>query len=98
MTPPLFLATSILMGLFMTAGGIWAALYCLSRARHSPHIMRAALGFYGVAVLLAISLAVFTPLELKWKLLLLGSGLAYAFIPPITLRYLETLHEEEIHL
>lgn len=98
MTPALFLTTSILMGLFMTAGGVWALLYCVSRARHSRRIMRAALGFYGLAVLLAICLALFTPLELKWKLLLLASGVAYAFIPPITLRYLETLHEEEIHL
>ena len=98
MTPGMFLTTSVLMGLFMTAGGIWALLYCVSKAKRSPRIMRAALSFYGVAVLLAISLAAFTPLDMKWKVLLLASGLAYAFIPPITLRYLETLHEEEIHL
>ena len=98
MTPAMFLPTSIHMGLFMTAGGIWALLYCVSRARRSRRVMRAALGCYCVAVLLAVSLAVFTPLDMKWKVLLLASGAAYAFIPPITLRYLETLHEEEIHL
>ncbi|MCK9514796.1 MAG: hypothetical protein WCZ18_00055 [Ottowia sp.] len=92
MTPVLFLLTAILLGLFMLCGGAWALLYCLGQTRGSKMIMRAGLASYALAVILALTIALATPLQLKWKVLIMVSGLAYAFIPPITLRYLERLH------
>ena len=92
MTPALFLLTAVLMGLFMLCGGAWALLYCLGQTRHSRTIVWAGLASYALAVILALVIALATPLQLKWKVLIIASGLAYAFIPPITLRYLERLH------
>lgn len=92
MTPVLFLTTAILMGLFMTCGGAWALLYCLGQTRGSRPLARLATVFYALALVLALVIAVATPLMLRWKLLIVFSGLAYAVIPPVTLRYLERLH------
>lgn len=97
MTPVLLLVTAVLMGLFVAAGGIWGLLYCLGKTRCSKHMLWLAVASYAVALGLAVTIVVVTPLEAKWKALVLASGLAYAFIPPITLRYLEVLHAEEVH-
>jgi hypothetical protein len=55
-----------------------------------------ALQAYAVALGLAVAIAILTPLDFKWKVLILASGLAYAFIPPMTLRYLQALRSEEV--
>ena len=90
MTPESLIQTTVLMGLLVLAGGAWAVLYCLGRVRAAPRLARAARGCYA----LALAIALLTPLTLGWKLLILASALAYAAIPPITLRYLQGLHEE----
>lgn len=97
MTPVLLLVTAILMGLFVTAGGAWGMLYCLGKTRCSKRLLWFALLAYAIALALAVAIAIVTPLEAKWKALVLVSGVAYAFIPPITLRYLQALHSEEVH-
>lgn len=95
MNPSDLLLTAILMGLFVSTGGCWGLLYCLGQTRHSHVLQRAGQACYLLSLTLAISLSFFTPLEAKWKLLILASGIAYAFIPPITLRYLQRQHAEE---
>lgn len=97
MTPWAVIETTILMGLLVLAGGVWAILYCLGRSRARKDLLWAAVASYAMALAIAIAIAVDTPLDLKWKLLIIVSALAYAGIPPMTLRYLERLHSEESH-
>lgn len=92
MTPVLFLETAILMGLFVTAGGLWALFYCLGKLRADKGLLWLSVAAYAVALALALALVALTPLHAKWKALILASGFAYAFIPPITLHFLERLH------
>lgn len=94
MTPESLIQTTVLMGLLVLAGGAWAVLYCLGQVRGDARLSRAARACYALALALALAIAVLTPLALGWKLLIIASALAYAAIPPITLRYLQGLHEE----
>lgn len=94
MTPVALIQTTVLMGLLVLAGGAWAVLYCLARTRARSGLLRAARGCYALALVLALAIATLTPLAPGWKLLIVASALAYAAIPPITLRYLQGLHEE----
>lgn len=94
MTPVALIQTTVLMGLLVLAGGAWAVLYCLARTRAQPRLLQAARGCYALALAIALAIALLTPLAPGWKLLVLASALAYAAIPPITLRYLQGLHDE----
>lgn len=95
MTPQALIETTLMMGLLVLAGGGWATLYCLARLRSRAALRYAARGCYALALALAAAIAVLTPLAPGWKLLIVASALAYAAIPPITLRWLQGLHEEE---
>jgi len=95
MTPVWFLVTTVLMGFFVLAGGCWGLLYCLGKTRHSKRLLQASACTYLVALSLGLVIGLLTPLELKWRVLIIASGIAYAFIPPITLKYLDKLEGEE---
>lgn len=95
MTPVALIQTTLMMGLLVLAGGAWSLLYCLARTRARADLMHVALGCYAIALSLAIAIAVYSPLHAGWKLLILASALAYAGIPPMTLRYLQQTHEGE---
>lgn len=95
MTPAAVLETAGLMGLFVLAGGTYGSLYSIGRLRGQRALVRLSHLFWGVTLLLALVIWVFTPLDFGWKLLILASALVYAGIPPITWRYLERLHKEE---
>lgn len=95
MTPQALIETTVMMGLLVLAGGAWGVLYCMGRVRARKDLLRAGIASYALALLLALAIAVFSPLDFGWKLLIIGSALAYAAIPPITLRYLERLHSDE---
>ncbi|WHZ11363.1 MAG: hypothetical protein OJF60_001802 [Burkholderiaceae bacterium] len=95
MTPDALITTTVLMGLLVLAGGAWAVLYCVGRMRARGALVRAGIASYGVALALALVIAVVSPLDFGWKLLIVASALAYAAIPPITLRYLERMHSDE---
>lgn len=94
MAPAAVIQTTVLMGLLVLCGGAWSALYCLGETRHRSSLKRAARACYLLALALAIAIALFTPLYPGWKLLVVASALAYAAIPPLTLRYLRGLHDE----
>ncbi|MCZ2104137.1 MAG: hypothetical protein OZ923_11510 [Comamonadaceae bacterium] len=95
MTPVALIQTTILMGLLVLCGGAWSALYCLGKARERPDLLHIGIACYVVALGLALAISLYSPLTAGWKLLIVVSALAYAVIPPITLRYLEQLHEGE---
>jgi hypothetical protein len=94
MTAAQMLGTSLLLGLFVLLGGCYGVLYCLGRLRASRGLKRAAV----IAYLLqgaTTGLLALTPLDFWWKALLLVSFVAYFPIPPLTWRFLESLHAPE---
>ncbi len=95
MTPVALIETALLLGLFVLAGGAYAGLYSIGRLRSRPRWVRCGRLCYAAAFACAAVIALATPLDFGWKLLIVGSALAYAVIPPITWRYLERLHAEE---
>ncbi|WHZ18086.1 MAG: hypothetical protein OJF55_000235 [Rhodanobacteraceae bacterium] len=97
MTPVALLETAALLGLLVLAGGGYAGLYGLGRLRGRPTLVRAGTVCWVAAFAIALAIAVATPLDLGWKLLVLASAIVYAIIPPATWRYLEHLHVEEGH-
>ncbi len=95
MTADALLGTALLMGLLVLAGGSYAGLYALGRVRSRPAMVWVGQLCWLVAFGCAVLLAVATPLDFGWKLLLLVSAIVYVVIPPITWRYLERLHIDE---
>ncbi len=92
MTAAQMLGTSLLLAIFVLLAGCYGVLYCLARLRASRRFGRAAATAYVLQGLCAALLA-FSPLDFWWKVLLLGSFVAYLPIPPLTWRLLENLHE-----
>lgn len=95
MTPESLIGTALLLGLFVLAGGAYAGLYSIGRLRARAGWVRASHWCYAAAFLCAAAIGLATPLAYGWKLLILGSAIAYAVIPPLTWRYLERLHDHE---
>lgn len=95
MAPEALIQTAVLMGLLVLSGGAWGVLYCLGRARARPDWVHAGVACYVLSLGLALAIALLSPLTPGWKLLIVASALAYAVIPPVTLRYLQRLHEGE---
>jgi len=93
MTPSELLATSLLLGLFVLLAGCYGVLYCLGRLGHSVTMLRSSYIAYCLQALAAVVIAASTPLELWWKILVVASCVVYLPIPPVTWRYLESLHE-----
>lgn len=95
MTPAALIQTSILLGLFVLAGGGYAGLYSVGRLRARADWVRLGRLCYLAALACAIAIGTLSPLDFGWKLLILASAAAYAVIPPLTWRYLERLHAHE---
>lgn len=97
MTPQALLETAILMGLFVLGGGGYASLYSLGRLQHRRGMIWCAALCWLFAMGCALLIALMSPLDPGWKLLVLASALVYVVIPPVTWRYLQGLHAEEEH-
>lgn len=97
MTPAALIQTSLLLGLFVLAGGAYAGLYSIGRLRARADWIRLGKFCYLAALSCAVAIAALSPLDFGWKLLILASAAAYAVIPPITWRYLEQMHAHEEH-
>lgn len=97
MTPLQLLATSLLLGFFALLAGCYGVLYCLGRLGARVTLVRGSYIAYVLQALVAAAIAVSTPLEFWWKVLVVASCAAYLPIPPATWRYLENLHEPEEH-
>ena len=89
-------ATAMLLGLFILAGGCYGVLYAAGMLRSSAPLQRAAYACYVVQLLVALATCVMTPLDPLWKLFVVASGVAYGFIPPAVWRVLETMHRSEV--
>lgn len=95
MTPASLIETAILLGLFVLAGGGYGSLYSAGRLWSRPALVRAGTACWVVAFALALTIAIRSPLDAGWKLLIVASAVVYAVIPPATWRYLERLHGEQ---
>lgn len=98
MTPTALITTSILLGLFVLAGGGYGGLYCVARLKGLRTCLVAAYGCYAAQALLVLAILWLTPLASEWKFFIVLSGAAYAVIPPITWQYLDQLHQPENRL
>lgn len=97
MTPSALIYTSMLLGLLALAGGGYAGLYSASRLWSRRSLMRAAVFCYLISATLAIVIVLATPLATAWKIFIAVSEAAYAFIPPVTWRFLVKLHSHPAH-
>ncbi|MBS0569832.1 MAG: hypothetical protein JSS28_04450 [Proteobacteria bacterium] len=95
MTASALIETAALLGLFVLAGGGYGSLYSVGRLWARPALIRAGSVCWIAAFALALTIALRTPLDIGWKLLILASALVYAVIPPLIWRYLERLHHEQ---
>lgn len=95
MTPDALITTSVMLGLFVLAGGAYGGLYGAGRLWMKPRLVAAGFVCFGVQTLLVLGLLLVTPLAPVWKIFIVLSGLAYAMIPPVTWRYLVKLHRSE---
>lgn len=92
MRPEALIETTLLMGVLVAAGGAYGTLYSVGRLFQRPALIRGGVACWVVAALCAVAMAVFTPLAPGWKLLMLASAVVYAFVPPMTWRYLHQMH------
>ncbi|MCW5577392.1 MAG: hypothetical protein KIS89_02015 [Dokdonella sp.] len=95
MNPAALLETAALMGLLVLAGGGYGGLYSAGRLWSRPALVRAGQACWLLAFAIALLIAVRSPLDVGWKLLILASALVYAVIPPATWRFLQRLHGDE---
>lgn len=97
MTPAALIGTAVLLGLFALSAGAYAGLYGIGRLRGRAALVHAGRACWALAFALAVAIAIATPLDAGWKLLILASAIVYAVIPPAVWRYLERTHVEEGH-
>jgi hypothetical protein len=94
MTPEAFLATSLLLGLFVLAAGAYGVLYGAGRLRESRRLIMAAHVAYAALCAIEAGIVLATPLGSGWKLLIGVSALVYYAIPPMTWHHLQRTHRE----
>lgn len=97
MTPVALIGTAMLLGLFVLAAGAYAALYSIGRMWARPALVHVGGACWCIAFAIAVVIALATPLDFGWKLLILGSAIAYAVIPPSVWRYFERTHAAAGH-
>jgi hypothetical protein len=95
MSALVILKTSLLLGLSALLAGAWGVLYALARLRETSIFGRSAAAAYGLHILAALTVILWTPLELGWKCLVGGSSLVFFVIPPMTWRFLQSTHGKE---
>ena len=89
------LETGLLLGLYALLAGVWGVFWTLARLHSTPIFARSAVAAYGLHMLAALAIVLWTPLAAGWKCLIVGSSLAFLVIPPITWRLLQYTHDKE---
>jgi hypothetical protein len=97
MIPREMVITSLALGGFVLCAGCYGLLYCIARLRASRTLIYGAYAAYAAQLALALAIVLLSSLGGGWKLLVAVSALAYLPIPPVTWRYLETLHQATEH-
>ena len=89
------LETGLLLGLYALLAGVWGVLWALAQVRQAPIFGRSAAAAYGLHILAALTIILWTPLGFGWKCLIIGCSLVFLAIPPMTWRFLQRTHENE---
>ena len=89
------LETGLLLGLYALLAGIWGVLWALAQLRSTPILARSAVAAYGLHVLAAVIIVLWTPLGFGWKCLIVGSSVAFLVTPLITWRLLQRTHDKD---
>lgn len=95
MTPIEVITTAIGLALFVLAGGCYGGLYAAAMLRSSRQLMKAAYACYAAQLVLTALVWTLSPLATGWKVLILVSVIAYAWVPAVTWRYMQILHRNE---
>jgi len=91
------LETALLLGAYVALAGCYGLVYAIARLQDSAILRRAAAIVYVLHGITAITIVLWTPLEVVWKGLIVASSVAFFAIPPITWRHLQRTHESEVH-
>jgi hypothetical protein len=92
MTPSELFLSVPLLGFFVLLGGCYGLFYSIARLRRSRRLIATAYLMYFLQALTTAVILAATPLSPLWKLFIVLSVLTYLMIPPLTWRYLESLH------
>jgi len=92
MTPSELSLTAPLLGLFVLLGGCYGLFYGIGRLHRSRRLIVAAYLMYCLQALTTAVILSGTPLSPFWKVFIVLSGLSYLMVPPLTWRYLQSLH------
>jgi len=90
------LETGLLLGLYALLAGIWGVLWALAQVRQAPIFGRSAAAAYGLHILAALTIILWTPLGFGWKCLIVGSSLVFLALPPMTWRFLQHTHRDGV--
>jgi len=90
------LQSALLLGVYVTLAGGYGLLYTVARLQHAIALQQISFALYGLHGLAAIALVGWTPLQMGWKGLVIVSSAAFLAIPPITWRFLQRTHENEV--
>jgi hypothetical protein len=89
------LEAGLLLGLYVVLAGIWGVLWALAQLRQTAICRRSAAAAYGLHVLAALAIILWTPLGFGWKCLIGASSVVFLAIPPMMWRLLQRTHEDE---
>ncbi len=89
------LSTAALLGAFVLLAFCYGLLYGIGRLRSRRDLLLGGFAAYGLQCIAVAAVVLFTPLLGWWKAFVVLSCAAYAVIPPLTWRYLASLHRLE---
>ena len=87
------LSTALLLGMFVIFAGFYALLYAAGRIRGNSLLTAAGYLCYASQIFTVVLLWLSTPLGLPWKILMSGTAAVCSFIPKLSWRYIQSLHE-----
>jgi len=93
MSPENLLLSASLLGIYALLGGIYAVMYAVGCLRRRAAFLNAGRAAYAAQLVVLLALLGWSALAPPWKVFLLVSSAAYLIVPPVTLRYLERLHD-----
>lgn len=90
------LESALVLGLYVALAGGYGFAYTMARIQGTAALLRTSYVLYGLHVLIAIAVVLWTPLHVGWKGPIFASNLAFLVIPPLTWRLLQQTHETEV--
>ncbi|MFM9969358.1 MAG: hypothetical protein ACKVQK_13290 [Burkholderiales bacterium] len=89
--------TTLLLGAFVLLAGAYAVLFTRGRVTGNPRYLKVGYFFHALQWVATLFLLLQTPLDVGWKLLILGSCIASVAIPHFTWIFLEKMHRQEVN-